>query len=192
MALWICSPEHPLSDRYCKILNSQLAGIGVSIRLFGGVTVDAAYATDLFAGALDVTANFYLPQEDTTKVLESVDKDAGEPQQPDLSAQVNIRYSQNDWSALLQTRYISSTDFNNDDSRVADGDPKDARDIMGESAVWIFNTGFNYQVNDTIGLQLNINNLFDEAPSPGVVAAGWDHVYDNVGRFWRFGVTVGL
>ena len=63
---------------------------------------------------------------------------------------------------------------------------------MGESAVWIFNAGFNYQVNDTIGLQLNINNLFDEAPSPGVVASGWDNVYDNVGRFWRFGVTVGL
>ncbi|MFB3105186.1 MAG: TonB-dependent receptor domain-containing protein, partial [Pseudomonadales bacterium] len=73
-------------DKFRRDPNGQLPPNGAfesgfvnaGSRLFRGVTVDAAYATDLFAGGLDVTANFYIPQEDTTKVLESVDKDAGE------------------------------------------------------------------------------------------------------------------
>jgi hypothetical protein len=39
---------------------------------------------------------------------------------------------------------------------------------------------------------LNIDSILDEAPSAAVTASGWDHVYDNMGRYYRFGVTIQL
>lgn len=193
-------PNSPFCSAFRRDANGQLPSneafqsgyVNAGLREFRGWTIDAAYATDLFAGTLDITGNFYLPQEDTTKVLESVDRSQGEPDQPDLQFQLNARYSQDSWTAMLQSRFIGEAVFDNDDARVADGDPENARDIMGEGSVWIFNGAFMYDFNDTIGVQLNINNIFDEAPSPGVVASGWDNVYNNIGRFYRLSLSVSL
>ena len=63
---------------------------------------------------------------------------------------------------------------------------------MEEGDVWILNGAFSYDINETIGVQLNINNILDELPSGGAVAAGVDNVYNNIGRFYRVGVTVAL
>ena len=159
--------------------------VNAGFREYAGVTVDALYSTDLFAGQFDVSANLYFPTEDVIRVLQSVDDSQGEPDQPDASGQLNFRYSQDNWSAMLQSRFIGEAIWDNDNA-------PDRLDIPESDTVWIFNGSFTYDVNDVVGLQLNINNLFDETPSPASVAAGWDHVYDNMGRFVRLGVRVEL
>jgi iron complex outermembrane receptor protein len=175
----------PVTRQLTTVDAFQSGFINAGFREYEGITVDAVYSMDLMGGQFDVSANLYMPTTDETRVLESVDDSQGEPDQADISGQLNFRYSRNNWSGLLQSRFIGEVDFNNTHQA-------GRRDIMGEDAVWIFNGGVTYDVNETIGLQLNINNLFDETPSPGAVAAGWDHVYNNVGRFVRFGVRVQL
>lgn len=161
--------------------------INAGARTFKGYTMEALYSTDLFAGQLDVSASILNISEDITLNGSAVDRDDGEIGQSDWQGQLNFRYSQNQWSALLQPRFIGSGIWSHDE----DNDPM-ARDIRGEGDVWIFNGAFHYDFNDTIGVQLNINNMFDELPSPGVIAAGVDDVYDNIGRFYRLGIQIQL
>jgi len=147
--------------------------------------MEAIYSMDLFAGQFDVSDSIMNIQEDITRIKESVQDDGGEIGQSDWQGQFNFRYAQDQWAAFLQARMIGKGVWSNDDVPMA-------RDVMGEGDVWIFSGSFNYDINDTIGLQLTINNIFDELPSPGAIASGNSAVYGNLGRYYRFGVNVSL
>lgn len=122
-------------------------------------------------------------EENKTVVLGSPDEDAGEIGSPDWQANFTFRYSRDKWSALLQPRMIG------DGVRSLDDAP-DRYSVSKEDTVWIVNGAFNYAFTDSIDVQLNINNMFDEVPSPHVIAWGRDHLYDNFGRFYRFGLAI--
>jgi outer membrane receptor protein involved in Fe transport len=95
------------------------------------------------------------------------------------------RYSRDQWSAFLQPRFIGKGIWDNNAA-------PDRYSIPGEDNVWLFNAGFRYDFTDQISAQLNINNLTDELPSPHVIAAGPDYVYDNIGRFYRLSLQIRL
>lgn len=156
-------------------------------RTFKGYTMEVLYSTDLFAGQLDASASVMNIQEDVTVTGTAIDEDDGEIGQSEWQAQLYFRYSQDKWAAMLQPRFIGKGVWD----RNEDVNPT-ARDIMGEDGVWIFNGSFRYDFNDMIGVQLNINNIFDELPSPGAIASGNDIVYDNIGRFYRLGIQIQL
>jgi iron complex outermembrane receptor protein len=192
-----CYDQAGFPNSFCGLFSRQANGqlpptdafqsgfVNAGQRTFQGVTIEGIYSMDLFAGQFDVSASIMNIQEDITRIQESVQDDGGEIGQSDWQGQVNFTYSQDQWSAYLQARMIGKGVWSNDDTPTA-------RDVMGEGDVWFLSGSFNYEINDTIGLQFNINNILDELPSPGAIASGNSAVYGNMGRFYRFGVTISL
>ena len=161
----------------------QSGFVNAGQRTFKAYTMEILYSRDLFAGQLDVGGSIINIQEDVTILLGAAEDDAGEIGQPDYQANLTLRYSQDKWSALLQPRFIGGAKWNNDASATRYSIPE-------SDDVWIVNGGFHYDINDVIGVQLNINNLFDELPSPAAIATGNDGIFDNVGRFYRVSVAM--
>ena len=192
-----CYDQESFPNAFCNLFTRQANGqlppnnafesgyVNAGQRTFKGITAEFIYSTDLFAGQFDFTGSILNLREDITKIQESVQDDTGEVGQSEWQGQLNFRYSQDAWSGMLQARFIGEGVWSNDDN-------PDSRDVLGEGNVWLLNGSFTYDINDTIGLQLNINNIFDELPSPGAIASGNDAVYSNIGRFYRFGVSVSL
>ena len=152
-------------------------------RTFKGYTMEVLYVMDAWAGQFDFNASLINIQEDTRVVLGSGTDFAGEIGQAEWQANLMFRYSQDMWSTFLQPRFIGKALWDNDAS-------ENRYSIAGSKDVWILNGGFHYDINDLIRLQLNINNLFDDLPSPGALATGNDGVYDNIGRFYRVGFQI--
>ena len=171
------SGQLPANDAF------QVGFVNAGQRTFKAYTAEVVYTRDLWEGQLDVGGSIINIRENKTVVLGSPDEDAGEIGSPDWQANLTFRYSRDKWSALLQPRMIG-------DGRRSLDDASNRYPNLGEDTVWIFNGAFRYDLTDNFGVQLNINNLFDELPSPEVIAWGLDNVYDNVGRFYRVGFTL--
>ena len=192
-----CYDQAGFPNAFCNLFTRQPNGqlpptnafqsgfVNAGQRTFKGITAEFIYSRDLFAGQFDFTGSILNLREDITRIQESVQDDTGEIGQSEWQGQLNFRYSQDSWSGLFQARYIGGGPWSNDDA-------VNARDVMENGDVWLLNGAFTYDINDTIGLQLNINNILDELPSPGAIASGNDAVYSNIGRYYRFGVTVSL
>jgi outer membrane receptor protein involved in Fe transport len=84
---------------------------------------------------------------------------------------------------LLQTRYIGEAKIDNEDIATS-------RDVLTIDPQWLINGAFIYDVSDMLRLQLNVNNVFDEQPDPAAIAAGGQLAYDNIGRFYRLGMSL--
>lgn len=192
-----CYDQAGFPNAFCSLFTRQSNGqlpptnafesgfVNAGQRTFQAYTAEARYTVPMFSGDFDVTASILNLREDITKIQESVQDDTGEVGQSSWQGQLNFRYSRNDWVGMLQARYIGGGPWSNDDT-------EDARDILENGDVWIANGSFRYEITQNIGLQLTVNNLFDDRPSPGSVATGNDAVYSNIGRFYRFGLTVSL
>ena len=137
----------------------------------------------LWRGQFDVGGSMINIKENKTVVLGAPDEDAGEIGSPDWQANFTFRYSRDKWSALLQPRLIGGGVRSLDDA-------PDLWSVPKEDDVWLFNGAFRYDVTERLGLQFNVNNIFDELPSAAVIAWGLDQNYDNVGRFYRVGFSL--
>jgi outer membrane receptor protein involved in Fe transport len=179
-----CSSFNRLPNGQLPSVNAFTSGfVNAGLRTFRGTTIDAEWNGDLPWGQLGVTGYLYLPQEDIIKIQESIDDEQGEIGNSDVQAQVNLRFTRNNWSTLWQTRYTGEARINNEDEPTT-------RDILTIDPQWLFNAAFAYDVSDVLRLQLNINNVFDEEPEPAAIAAGDHLAYDTVGRFYRLGVML--
>jgi len=199
-----CYDQAGFPNAFCSLFSRQANGqlppsnafqsgfVNAGQRTFKGVTAEAVYNMDLLGGGFDITASILNLQEDITVIQESIQDDTGEVGQSEWQGQFNFRYSRNNWSGMLQTRFIGSGPWSNDDVRVADANNQVSKNILDSDDVWIVNGAFVYDINDTVGVQLNINNIFDELPSGASIATGNDAVFGNLGRFYRLGVTVSL
>ena len=161
----------------------QVGFVNAGQRTFKAYTMEVLYSRDMWNGQFDVNGSLINIRENKTVVLGAPDEDAGEIGSPDWQANLTFRFSRDKWSAMLQPRFIGSAVRSLDDA-------PDRWSVKDEDDVWIFNGGFRYDVTETMRLQLNINNIFDELPSPAVVAWGLDNVYDNIGRFYRVGFSL--
>ena len=161
----------------------QVGFVNAGQRTFRAVTLEAVYSMDLMGGQFDVSGSVINTLENKTVVLGSPDEDAGEIGSPDWQANIRFNYSRDKWSALIQPRLIGKGRRSLDDA--ADRFPQ-----LGQGDVWIWNAGFQYDITDSFGVQLNINNVTDALPSPKVIAWGLDNVYGNVGRFYRLGFSL--
>ena len=161
----------------------QVGFVNAGQRTFRAYTGEVLYSMDVMGGQLDVSGSIMHTIENKTVVLGSPDEDAGEIGSPDWQANFRFRYSRDRWSALIQPRLIGSGRRSLDDA--ADRFPS-----LSQGDVWFFDTAFQYDITDTFGLQLNVNNITDTLPSPKVIAWGLDNVYGNVGRFYRIGFNL--
>jgi outer membrane receptor protein involved in Fe transport len=178
-------------DSFTRLPNGQLPAVNAftsgfvnaGLRTFRGTTIDADWSGDLPWGQLHVSGYLYLPQEDIIKIQESIDDAHGEIGNSDIQAQLNLRFARNNWSTLLQTRYIGEAKIDNEDIATS-------RDVLTVDPQWLINGAFIYDVSDMLRLQLNVNNVFDEQPDPAAIAAGDQLAYDNIGRFYRLGMSL--
>lgn len=188
-----CSQFTREADGQLPAVNAFTTGfVNAGKKTFRGLTVDSEYSLDLAdvdwirnmmpsVGKLRTSAFLFFPREDLTIVGTSIDDDQGEPGNSDVQAQLNFQYLHGPWRSLLQSRYIGKATINNNDVATS-------RDVRELDAVWLFNAGVSYQVTSKVGVQMNINNLFDDTPEAAAIASGNDGVYDNIGRYVRLGL----
>jgi outer membrane receptor protein involved in Fe transport len=161
----------------------QVGYVNAGLRVLKAWTFEAAHSADLFGGNLLTQLYAYIPRDDIVQVQESIDDSKGEPDVADLQAQLALTYSYGDWLGYLLTSYRSEATINNDDTPTS-------RDILKIGSWWAFDAMVSWQVTDTIRLQANVNNIFDERPEPAAIASGWDGVYDNLGRYYKLGIQL--
>ena len=161
----------------------EVGYVNAGLRILKAWTAEAQYSVDLFGGNLLTQLYMYIPREDIVQVQESIDDSKGEPDVPDLQAQLGLTYSRGDWLGYLLTSYRSSATIDNDDVETS-------RDILELDSYWEFDAMVSWQMTQTIRLQANIYNIFDERPEPAAIASGWDPVYNNMGRYYRLGIQM--
>ena len=156
-------------------------------RVFKAYVSELLYSFDGLGGQWDISGSLQNIRESTRTLLGAETIFTGEIGNGAAEWQGNFRfrYSRDKWSAFLQPRFIGKGVW---DAQAA----PDRFSIPGNDDVWIWNTGFRYDFTDQIGAQVNINNLFDELPSPASIATGNDVIYDNVGRFFRVSLQIRL
>lgn len=184
------SPSFPnnLCNQFTRLPNGQLPGnnafevgfVNAGQRTFQAYTAEVLYTADLMGGQFDIGGSVMHTVENKTVVLGSPDEDAGEIGSPDWQANFRFGYSRDNWSALIQPRFIGS-------GRRSLEDPADRFPNMGKGDTWIWNAAFQYDVTDTLGLQFNINNVTNTLPAPKVIAWGLGNIYGNIGRYYRVG-----
>lgn len=74
-------------------------------------------------------------------------------------------WSKDKWRVYSQYRWLDSAVFDNADTETS-------RDVLGVDAWFNVDAGIGYEVNDQIGLQLNVDNLFNVNAPFAAVAAG--------------------
>jgi outer membrane receptor protein involved in Fe transport len=161
--------------------------VNAGARTYQAFTVEAQYSFDALQGQFDIGGSLLNIRQFDRLLLGTLTDFTGEITNGASEWQWNVlgRYSRDNWSAFLQPRYIGEGIWDNDAS-------ENQYSIPGNDAVWIWNGGFSYDINDQVALQLNVNNLFDELPSPASIATGNSFVYDNIGRFYRLSLRVSL
>ena len=183
-----CSAFNREPDGQVPSSNAFTTGyVNAGQRTYQAWTSEILYSFEALQGQFDVSGTLLnITQFDRTLLGTTTDF-KGEITNGASEWQANFsgRYSRDNWSAFLQTRYIGEGIWDNDAAA-------DKYTIPGEDGVWIINTGFRYDITDQIGVQFNINNLFDELPSAASIATGNSFVYDNIGRFYGLGLRVSL
>ncbi|MEX2495334.1 MAG: TonB-dependent receptor [Woeseia sp.] len=104
--------------------------------------------------------------------------------------QLNLRYNLNALSVLWQTRYVGEHVLDNQAAPELRAPEESKVDAM-----WLNNLMANYQVNDSIGVRLIINNVFDERDDPLRAASlgGNDLGFtDPFGRRYLLAVNMGF
>lgn len=80
-------------------------------------------------------------------------------------------WSRGDWTVFNQVRWLSSAVFDNSDTEFS-------RDVRGLPSWTVFDTSIMYAFNDSVDLQLNIDNLFDRsAPYASIASANGESTY---------------
>ena len=183
-----CSAFNREDDGQLPATGAFVTGyVNAGARTYQAFTSEILYSFEALAGQFDISGSFLNIQQFDRTLLGTTTDFKGEITNGASEWQANFTasYSRDTWSAFLQPRYIGEGIWDND---AAD----DRYSIPGEDGVWIFNTGARYDITDQIGVQLNINNLFDELPSAASIATGNDGIYDNVGRFYRLSLQISL
>lgn len=180
------------ADGQLPATNAFTSGfVNAGQRTFRGLTVDAEHRLELAdfdwlrglsptIGSLRTSAFLFFPREDLTIVGTSIDNSKGEPGTSKIQGQLNLQYVQGPWRTLVQGRFIGAATIDNNDTPTS-------RDVLRLSPVWLVNVGASYQVTSNIGVQLNINNVFDHEPEAAAIASGNDGIYDNIGQYARIG-----
>jgi outer membrane receptor protein involved in Fe transport len=172
----------------------QSGFVNAGLREFEAVTVNVTYDYDLAdftymgdflgsnPGQLALNANLYFPITDDETLLGTTNDDVGEVGNAEFQAQYNVRYTRDALSALVQARYIGEAVFSNDWT-------EDRQAELGVDGEWLVNTALTYDLTDNLSLRFNVNNVFDNLPTAPMIATGTDVVYDNIGRYYRFGIN---
>ena len=194
-----CYDAADFPNRFCnafqRLPTGQLPKTGAFLtgrvnagqRAFKAWVSEILYTFDALGGTLNLSGSIQRIVKSTRLLLGTTTDFKGEVSNGASEWQANLRahYERGKWSAFLQPRFIGKGIWDNDAA-------PNFRSIPGEDDVYIVNGGFRYDLTDRISAQININNLTDERPSPAAIASGDDGVYDNIGRFYRLGLSVRL
>jgi outer membrane receptor protein involved in Fe transport len=136
-------------------------------------------------GALTFAITGWFPHKDETITGESIQDDYDTPEQAEIQLNWTTRYIRDNWSALWQVRYISTTNISNSDTSTS----RDVREINDQ---YYHNVGATYDWNENLSIQVNVNNVFDNQTPKEAAASGWDYVYDNIGRYVQGSIRITL
>jgi outer membrane receptor protein involved in Fe transport len=136
-------------------------------------------------GSLAFSISGWFPHKDETTVGDSVQDDLDTPNNAEVQLNWTTRYMRDNWSALWQIRYISTSNISNNDTATS-------RDIREINDQYFHNMGVTYDFNENLTLQLNVNNVFDNAPTKEAVAGGWYYAYDTIGRYVQGSIRITL
>lgn len=114
----------------------------------------------------------------------------GQPNSPDWSGNLQVKYEAENWSFMLQERYISESVFDAENVEGVD------TNLNHTPAVWYTDATVTYDIQaygETQQLFFSVNNLFDREPpiatsNPSSFSSPTSDAYDPVGRYFTAGV----
>jgi outer membrane receptor protein involved in Fe transport len=186
-------------DMEFQIRNPETGFLNAAIRKFSGLVGNLSYsfsASDLvktIPGSFELSGSFFhLSEMERVVAAGAVDILTAERGFERNRWQLNLRYDTDDrFMALLQTQFIGEFKV--------DAQAAPERFVPGEgtgSSVIFFNLTTGYQLTDTIGLRVVVNNLFDERDgrtrsASALTGSGTDpfQPLDVVGRRFLFAIT---
>ena len=171
---------------YVNAGNKELTGYALDLDYTLGLA-DVPVIADRVSnpGTLTFAVTGWFPHKDETRLGDSLIDDYDTPDNAEIQLNWTTRYIRDNWSALWQIRYISSTNIDNDDIATS----RDVREINDQ---YFHNIGVTYDWNENLSVQFNVNNVFDNSPTKEAVAGGWDANYDNIGRYAQGSIRITL
>jgi len=193
----LCNAVARGGDGNIQTVSSQL--INVASFEAAGIDFEARYSLDAEAvfgarGMIDfsLTATYldklnFFAQEGQS----DPDREAGELGDPKWTANFRATYRNDRLTVSLYERYLGNQTFDL-------AEPDDFRDPNDTGSQFYTDMQLRYRLQEKTEVYLGINNLFDQAPPllarvPETRAFGDDAViYDQIGRFFYAGLTVGF
>jgi outer membrane receptor protein involved in Fe transport len=115
---------------------------------------------------------------------------AGTSGTPEWQANVDLRYTLDNWQAKWRTRYIDSVDLYTPQDLERNANPNS---LMDYGSYFISDMSVGYQFDNGLGLKFGIDNVFDRDLPFGTIGTGTGSaMYDNVGRYYYTTVSFKL
>jgi len=172
------------------LIESRL--INVAAFEASGIDFDATYYVDLGESGdlkLNAVATYlsklsFFAQEET----ETPDREAGEMGDPKFLMNLRATYIYDRFTFSMEGRYISSQKFDL-------GESEEVRDPNSTGSEWYADIHARYKIRDNVTIWGGVDNLFNNTPPllariPEIRSfTGDSTVYDQIGRYFRLGVS---
>lgn len=165
-------PNEPACSRFQRDGAGQVVGfqsgfVNVGLVEFRGMQASMDYVRDMGNyGNLRLSMNHLnTKQYDETPGSGNTDEQAGEIGYSKRRTTASLTWSKDKWTVFNQFRLLDSAVFDNSDE-------PNTRDVKGIDSFFVVDTGVQYQVNDNLAVQLNIDNLLNEKAPYGATIGG--------------------
>ncbi len=154
-------------DAAGQIVDYESGFVNVGLVEFAGFQTVISYDTDIGRfGDLHIgLTHMYTDKHIETPGSGNPVQFDGEIGESTNRVNANVIWHYGDWTWFNQIRWLDSAVFDNSDTEFS-------RNISGVDDWTVLDTSIVYALNDSIELQLNIDNLFDEDPPYAAVASG--------------------
>ncbi|MDF0533542.1 TonB-dependent receptor [Shewanella sp. A32] len=188
--------ENGVNNQYCALITRdpdtheitliQRHSLNLAKLEAAGVDFDLGYDIDLGKGTLSsslvatklIRNRSYDFQDDPSSYQDY----AGTSGTPEWQANVDLKYTLDNWQAKWRTRYIDSVDLYTQQELELNANPNS---LMDFGSYFISDMSVGYQFDNGLGLKIGIDNLFDRALPFGTIGTGTGSaMYDNVGRYY--------
>lgn len=163
-------PNEPACDRFSRFPDGQVDGstfrtgfVNIGRLEFAGLLANLSYSKQIDRfGEFQIGLNgIYTEKLTRTTGSENPDPVAGEIGNSKYRIVGNVNWQRGRLRFGNQVRWLSSAVFDNADGEFT-------RDVKGVPSWWVLNSSLNYEVKDNIGLQINVDNVFDRKAPDGL------------------------
>ena len=166
-------------------VTSMQTGYGnAGTRDFSGLMLNSEYTFDLGNRGLVTLSGdyFYLSEDESSITGFDVADLRGVIGRPKHKGQLRVNLERDKLGLLGLLHYTGPAVVNNNDS-------KEARDVFGVGSYWLADFALRYKAFESLDLQLNVDNVFDNQVPDAAAASGRAYVYNFLGRYFRAGFS---